>query len=143
MKIKLAAVRSIIKEEIATKPHKLSPQQKKYITRVREGISARALFEAKEPTLPEWQGFHVGEWVTLSNGHSGEIKAFKQKNLGAPNEYVLAVVNFGEHWMEQKADIMLKDATLATPKEVSQTKQDWEAHSAHVARTINTSREGT
>ncbi len=84
----------------------------------------------------------TGDWVKLADGTVSEILKFEEKEYKGQS-YWLCTIRTVDGTRQQRADVMLKGATKASPEEIQQTQAKWGSEREWMAKNIDTSREGT
>jgi hypothetical protein len=99
--------------------------------------------------VEEHDGFKAGDWVMVKDHrgreHAGEIKGFTTVHAPGHEPFLLISVGFGSHSSERRYDVWKQEdySGPATAADVEQAKEQWEAEHAHMAKHIDTSRQGT
>jgi hypothetical protein len=100
--------------------------------------------EASEKRVTEHEGFKVGDWYSNSRGVVGRLVKLYHRDFGpAHGNVLMASQKFGGHTTDQRFDVWSADKRPATPEEVKRQLSADKAEQARMARTIDTSREGT
>ncbi len=114
-------------------------------------ITVGALRKILRETLDEAWGddkLDVGDWVVLQNdggkfkGQAVEISKFEKLDHKG-QEIWLCTVKTADGTSSQRADIMLDGARRATPEEIQRAQDSLGKEREWMAKSIDTSREGT
>ena len=119
------------------------PPQSKIVRNMK--IKLGALRRLISETL-EVSQFKAGDWVVLQKQDSWDRhggKAVEIVRLEPHGDYEMCVIRTADGTSSQRSDIMLKGARLARPDEIQQSQGNLSKEREWMAKSIDTSREGT
>jgi hypothetical protein len=108
--------------------------------KIRVGKLRGLIREALESS-ETWGEFKAGDWVRLDDGRVLELVGFKPAYAGS--DVIMAVCHTADGTTSRRADAMLSGAQKASPEEIQQAQAGRESERQWMAKSIDTSREGT
>lgn len=111
--------------------------------KIKLGTLRRYISEAMEGPSEQ---FKVGDWVVLQKKDSWDRhggKAVEIARMEPRGNITMCVIKTADGTSSQRADIMLQGARMATPEEIQQSQGNLSKEREWMAKSIDTSREGT
>lgn len=101
--------------------------------------------EARVQSLPEYQGFKVGEWYKDKDGGVSSVGKLTHLTVekGPHGQYVMAMMSHGGHSSGRRFEFWSENKVPATPEDIKAAQTAWARESEWMSKHIDTSREGT